>query len=146
MLLKISRLSKFGKYYWECKPLKISMLGKCSKKNVGFVYKNEDFVDILNLVLNNMSYDYIELTIWSFQTNLLDTIEYTCLANEKNFTTLILDKDNIIKLMNPHIYDEIRLCNINIYCDNEKFFGFSSDNYGEHTSIIIKKILLNKNF
>lgn len=141
MLLKISRLNKFGKYYWECKPLKISMLGKFSKKNVSFIYKNEDFYDILNLVLNNMSYDYIKLTIWSFQTDLLDTIEYTCLANEKRFATLILDKANSIKLMNPKIYDDLRLCNIHIYCDHEQFFRFTSDNYGEHTSITIKKVI-----
>ena len=139
MLLKISRLNKFGKYYWECKPLKISMLDKFSKKNVDFIYKNEDFVDILDLVLNNMSYDYIELTIWSFETNLLDTIEYASLVNKKPFSTLILDKANSIKLMNPKIYDDIRLFKINIYCDNEKFFRFTSDNYGEHTSITMKK-------
>lgn len=139
MLLKISRLSKFGKHYWECKPLKISMLSKFSKKHVDFIYKNEDFYDILSLVLNKMSYDYIELTIWSCETNLLDTIEYTSLVNENRFSTLVLDKANSIKLMNPKIYDSIRLCNINICRDNEKFFRFTSDNYGEHTSISIKK-------
>ena len=56
MLLRISKLSKFSKKYWD------------------FIYKNEDFDDILNLVLNKMNYDYIELTLWSFETNLLNTI------------------------------------------------------------------------
>lgn len=130
MLLKISR---------EGMLLKISRLCEFNKKHCDFIYKNEDFDDILNLVLNKMSYDHIELTIWSYQTNLLDTIEYTCLANDKRFATLILDKDNITKFINSKVYDDIRLFEINIYYDNEKFFRFTSDNYGEHTSITIKK-------
>ena len=121
MLLKISRLSKFSKKYWN------------------FIYKNEDFDNILNLVLNKMSYDYIELTLWSFETNLLNTIEYTCIVNGKRFSTLMLDKANSIKLMNQKIYDDIRLFEIVVYCDNEKFFRFTSDNYGEHTSITMEK-------
>ena len=121
MLLKISKLSKFSKKYWD------------------FIYKNEDFDNILNLVLNRMSYDYIELTLWSFETNLLNTIEYTCLVNGKRFSILMLDKTNSIKLMNPKIFDNIRLFEIVIYCDNSKFFKFTSDNYGEYTSITMDK-------
>lgn len=121
MLLRISKLSKFSKKHWD------------------FIYKNEDFDDILNLVLNKMNYDYIELTLWSFQINLLNTIEYTCLVNGKRFSTLMLDKVNSINLMNPKLFDDIRLFEIVIYCGNEKFFRFTSDNYGEHTSITMEK-------
>lgn len=121
MLLKISKLSEFSKKYWD------------------FVYKNEDFDDILNLVLNKMNYDHIELTLWSFQTKLLNTIEHTRLVNKKRFSTLRLDKVNSIKLMNSKVFNEIRLFEIVVCCGNENFFRFTSDNYGEHTSITMNK-------
>lgn len=121
MLLKISRLSKFCKKYWI------------------FKYSNKNFDNILRLILNKMEYNHVELTIWSFQVNLFDTIEHKRLVDGKKFSTVILDKTNSIKFMDSDIYDEIRFFEINIYCNNERFFNINSDNYGEYTSITMDK-------
>ncbi len=123
MLLKISRLSKLNKKYWI------------------FRYSNSDFDEILSLILNKLEYDYIELLIWSFQLNLFNDIEYTLLNNNNRFLTIKLDKLNSIKILNPYIYEEIRLFEINMFNTTEKLFKITSDNYGEYTSIIMDKTI-----
>ena len=138
MLLKISKLSKFDKYHWESKPLKNSILSKFSKK-ADFIYKNEDFDEVLSLILTKLEYDYIELSIWSFQLDLFSNIEYNHINNRDRFSIITLDKSNSIKILNPRIYEEIRLFEINVFNGNEKLLNIKSDNYGEHTSITVDK-------
>lgn len=86
-----------------------------------------------------MIYDHIELTIWSFQVDLFKGIDYKLLTENKKFSTLILTKNNSIHFTSPDIYNEIRLFEINIYCNDKKLFTIRSDNYGEYTSITMDK-------
>ncbi len=119
--------------------LKVSKLSKLNKKHWIFVYSNLDFDKILSLIFNKLEYDYIELLIWSFQLDLFNDIEYNLLNNNNKFLAIKLDKSNSIKILEPNIYEQIRLFEINIFNGNEKLFNIRSDNYGEYTSITMDK-------
>lgn len=123
MLLEISKLSKFSKKQWV------------------FKYKNENFDDILVSILKKLKYDYIELTIYSFEVYLFKEIDYKRIANNPKFSTLMLSKNSSIEFTNPKIFDEIRLFEMNIFCNDEKLFNIKSDNYGEYTSIDMAKTI-----
>lgn len=120
MLLNISKPSRF-----------------CGKRDCR--YLNQDFDDILSLILNRMNYDHIELTLWPHEMGFLSTIEFEHLVGGNRFSAIKLDKNNSIKLMEQKIYENLRFFEINLYCGNKKFFRITSDNYGEHTSITIEK-------
>lgn len=119
----------------------VSRLSKFYKKQWLFKYKNENFDEIVKLIFNKMKYDFIELTIWTFEVDLIKEIDYKLLANNQKFSTLLLTKNSSIEFINSNIYDEIRLYKIDIYCSNEKFFRIESDNYGEYTSITMDKTI-----
>ena len=121
MLLEISKFSKFNKKNWDLK------------------YSNSEFDKILELIIRNLEYEYIEMLIWSFQLNLFNDIKYKILDMDGKFSVIKLDKVNSIKILNQDIYDEIRYFEIYTYNKDEKLFSLISDNYGEHTSITIGK-------
>ena len=123
MLLNISKTSRIYKNQWL------------------FEYNKKNFDHIVRLILNKMKYDYIELTIWSFQLDLLIGIDYELLVDNKKFSTLILTRNSSIQFTNPNLYDEIRLFEIIMYCNEEKLFKINSDNYGEYTSISMDKTI-----
>ena len=74
MLLKVSKLSKWDKKHWI------------------FKYSNSDFDEIINLIINNLDYDYIELLIWSAELYLFNDIDYILLNDNKKFSTIKIDK------------------------------------------------------
>ena len=67
MLLKVSKLSKWDKKHWI------------------FKYSNSDFDEIINLIINNLDYDYIELLIWSAELYLFNDIDYILLNDNRKF-------------------------------------------------------------
>ena len=97
MLLKVSKLSKWDKKHWI------------------FKYSNSDFDEIINLIINNLDYDYIELLIWSAELYLFNDIDYILLNDNRKFSTIKIDKSNSIKILEPSIYDEIRHFEIKIF-------------------------------
>ena len=103
MLLKVSKLSKWDKKHWI------------------FKYSNSDFDEIINLIINNLDYDYIELLIWSAELYLFNDIDYILLNDNRKFSTIKIDKSNSIKILEPSIYDEIRHFEIKIFNENNKF-------------------------
>ena len=107
MLLEISKFSKFNKKNWDLK------------------YSNSEFDKILELIIRNLEYEYVEMLIWSFQLNLFNDIKYTILDMDGKFSVIKLDKVNSIKIYT--------------YNKDEKLFSLISDNYGEYTSITIGK-------
>ena len=122
--------------------LDISKLSRLSKNQWVFKYKNENFEDIVRLLLSKMEYDYIELTIWTFQVDLFKEIDHEVMAGNSSFSMLKLSKESSIKFSNPNILDEeIRFFEMNIYCNNEIFFKLTSDNYGEYTTINMGKTI-----
>ena len=70
MLLKVSKLSKWDKKHWI------------------FKYSNSDFDEIINLIINNLDYDYIELLIWSAELYLFNDIDYILLVFMMKLDTL----------------------------------------------------------
>ena len=123
MLLKVSKLSKLNKKYWN------------------FKYSNIDFDEILSLIINNLDYDYIELLIWSVVLYLFNDIDYVSLNHNSKYSTIKLDKSNSIKILEPNIYESIRLFEIKIFNENNKIFNIVSENYGEYTSITMDKTI-----
>lgn len=123
MLLKVSKLSKWDEKHWI------------------FKYSNSDFDEIINLIINNLDYDYIELLIWSAELYLFNDIDYILLNDDRKFSTIKIDKSNSIKILKPSIYDEIRNFEIKIFNENNKLFYLVSDNYGEYTSINMDKTI-----
>lgn len=123
MLLKLSKLSKLNKKYWN------------------FKYSNLNFDEIINLIINNLDYDYIELLIWSFELYLFNDINYILLNDDSKYSTIKLDKSNSIKILEPSIYESIRLFEIKMFNGNNKLFNIVSDNYGEYTSITMDKTI-----
>jgi len=120
MMLKISKLSKLCKKRW-------------------FIYANSDFDEILKMMIINLDYDYIELRIWNAELYLFNNIEYTLLYNDYKFATIKISKLNSIMILEPTIYEAIRLFEIKIFNNEQKMFVISSDNYGEYTSITMDK-------
>ena len=59
MLLEISKFSKYNKKNWDLK------------------YSNFEFDKILELIIRNLEYEYIEMLIWTFQLNLFNDIKYS---------------------------------------------------------------------
>lgn len=127
MLLKLSKLSKLNKKYWN------------------FKYSNLNFDEIINLIINNLDYDYIELLIWSFELYLFNDIDYILLNDDSKYSTIKLDKSNSIKILEPSIYESIRLFEIKMFNGNNKLFNIVSDNYGEYTSITMDKTIDEEN-
>ena len=123
MLLKLSKLSKLNKKYWN------------------FKYSNLNFDEIINLIINNLDYDYIELLIWSFELYLFNDIDYILLNDDSKYSTIKLDKSNSIKILELSIYESIRLFEIKMFNGNNKLFNIVSDNYGEYTSITMDKTI-----
>lgn len=121
--------------------LKVAKVSKLNKKKWFFKYSNNDFDEIVNLIISNLDYDYIELLIWSAELYLFYDIEYDMLFDDGKFSTIKLDKANSIKILEPSIYEEIRFFEIQIFNVNERIFNISSDNYGEYTSITMKKTI-----
>ena len=106
-----------------------------------FKYSNLKFDEIINLIINNLDYDYIELLIWSSELYLFNDIDYTLLNDDSKYSTIKLDKSNSIKILEPNIYESIRLFEIKIFNENNKLFNIVSDNYGEYTSITMDKTI-----
>ena len=127
MLLKLSKLSKLNKKYWN------------------FKYSNLNFDEIINLIINNLDYDYIELLIWSFELYLFNDIDYILLNDDSKYSTIKLDKSNSIKILELSIYESIRLFEIKMFNGNNKLFNIVSDNYGEYTSITMDKTIDEEN-
>lgn len=125
-MLKISKLSKFCKKRW-------------------FIYSNSDFDEIFKIIIVNLDYDYIELRIWSAELHLFSNIEHVLIYNDNKFSTIKINKSNCIKILEPTIYEEIRLFEIKIFNNGQKLFDISSDNYGEHTSITMDKTVSEEN-
>ena len=106
-----------------------------------FKYSNLKFDEIINLIINNLDYDYIELLIWSSELYLFNDIDYILLNDDSKYSTIKLDKSNSIKILEPNIYESIRLFEIKIFNENNKLFNIVSDNYGEYTSITMDKTI-----
>ena len=119
--------------------LKVSKLCKLCKKRWLFKYSNSDFDEILKRMIANLDYDYIELQIWTAELYLFHNMEYRLLYNDNKFSVIIMNKSNSIKILEPTIYEEIRLFRMKILKNGQSFFEISSDNYGEHTSITMDK-------
>lgn len=121
--------------------LKVSKLSKLNKKHWNFKYSNINFDEILNLIISNLDYDYVEMLIWSSELYLFNGIDYILLNDNSKYSTIKLDKSNSIKILDPNIYESIRLFEIKIFNENNKLFNIVSDNYGEHTSITMAKTI-----
>lgn len=119
--------------------LEVSKLSRLNRKHWFFKYSNLDFDEILNLIIHNLDYDYIELSIWSFQLDLFNNIKYDFLKPSDRLSTIKLDKSNSLKILDPATYENIRLFEIKMFKGSEKLFDISSDNYGEYTSITMDK-------
>ena len=120
---KVSKLSKFFKKCWVLK------------------YSNSDFDKILKQVIINADYDYIELRIWSAELYLLSEIEYVLIYSDNKYSTVKINKSNCIKILEPTLYENIRLFEMKMFSDEQILFDISSDNYGEHTSITVGKTI-----
>ena len=123
---------------------KISKLSKLCKKR-WFIYSNSDFDEILKMMIINLDYDYIELRIWSAELWLFYNIEYTLLYNDYKFAIIKINKLNSIMILEPTIYEAIRLFEIKIFNNGQNLFDISSDNYGEYTSITMDKTVSEEN-
>ncbi len=121
--------------------LKVSKLSKLNKKHWNFKYSNINFDEILNLIISNLDYDYVEMLIWSSELYLFNGIDYILLNDNSKYSTIKLDKSNSIKILDPNIYESIRLFEIKIFNENNKLFNIVSDNYGEYTSITMDKTI-----
>lgn len=119
--------------------LKVSKSNNFFKKRWIFEYKNLDFDEIINAILNNAKYDYIVLSIWSYELYLFCDIEHELIYDDNKFSIIKLDKSNSIKILEPTIYEEIRHFEIRMFNNGQKLFEISSDNYGESTSITMDK-------
>ena len=92
-------------------------------------------------MLNKLEYDYIVLLIWTLELKLFNNIEYELLSKNNRFSTIKIVKPNSIMILEPDIYENIRLFEIEIFTGNKKLFNIFSDNYGEYTSITMDKII-----
>ena len=97
------------------------------------------------MMIINLDYDYIELRIWSAELWLFYNIEYTLLYNDYKFAIIKINKLNSIMILEPTIYEAIRLFEIKIFNNGQNLFDISSDNYGEYTSITMDKTVSEEN-
>ena len=89
----------------------------------------------------NADYDYIELRIWSAELYLLSNMEYVSIFNDNQFSTVKMNKSDCIKILEPTLYENIRLFEMKMFSDEQLLFDISSDNYGEYTSIAVGKTI-----
>ena len=118
-----------------------SIFSQFSKNRWFFTYANADFDDILKQIMINADYDYIELRIWSAELYLLSNMEYVSIFNDNQFSTVKMNKSDCIKILEPTLYENIRLFKMKMFSDEQLLFDISSDNYGEYTSIAVGKTI-----
>ena len=112
---------------------------KHNKKYYHFKFLNDEFEDILWMLLTKFEYDYVVLKISSFELESLNKIEYQIISFKKQRATIKINKTNIINIMNSFINDDLRSFELDIYFNNKKCFNIISENYGEFTSIVMEK-------
>ena len=115
--------------------IKISKLGKLSKKGYIIKYSNWDFDEIFKIMITNLDFNYIKLQIWSKELYLFCDIEYALLCSDSKFTFIEINKSNSIKILKPSVYEQLRFFEIKIFNNEQNLFTISYDNYGEYTSI-----------
>lgn len=124
MLLKIAKLSS-----------------NLDKNNWHFKYSNEFFQKIITTIIENIDFEHIEIMCWSNEISLFSSLKYEQSQENKKFTTIKMDKENCVRFIDSDIFHELRLFELNIFSKAIKLFSITSDNYGEHTSIKISKLI-----
>lgn len=103
----------------------------------GIKWKNEDFDYLVINIIQLLKFDYAELC--TFKGEIPRQIDYISINESEQFMYMTIDYNNSLKKLTTELLENLRFFELYLSLNDVIIAIFSSDNYGEFTSIDICK-------